>query len=105
MAITFNHNIIGMYDYKSRDTHTYHVEIRQGNCDGVHIWIDEEGNAHLFNFIADAQHIKNMIKDNIDAFENCENIKFNIYDKGAKRQAEYACKMGHNVEIFYNKIE
>ena len=104
MAITYNKHKIGEYDYKNSDGKTYHIEIRQGNCDGVHIWIDEEGYAHLFNFIGDAQHIKNMMKDNVDAFEDTDNIKLNIWDKGAERMMKYACKMGHVVQTYYEKL-
>lgn len=104
MAIYFNKTCIGTYNYHSRDGHTYKVEMRGGNCDSIHIWIDEKNEAHLFNFISNNEHLKNIEKDKYDIFENCTDIKMNSAYQPNYKLMKYATKNKHEVTMYYEKI-
>lgn len=104
MAVTYNANVMG----KMKLTHKgeqYEVEIRQGNCLAVFIYLydDEEGvkRASLQMFFADEQHLKNICKsvDNgeykdIFGYDKVNEIRLNM------RYKESATMLKHLVKYY-----
>ena len=65
--ITYNENLMGKMTIKQGER-TFEIEIRQGNCLAVFLHIrkaeDGEGYIHtLYNFFADEEHLKRIIKN------------------------------------------
>lgn len=110
--IQFDNIKIGSYVYTQTDSegkkHSYKIEMRSGNCDSVHVRLQKEIDGqtwiHLVNFIGDAQHLRNMEKYGYDIFENCTNIRLNVYFEQNVRLMRYATKFGHNVSCYYKEI-
>ena len=65
--ITYNENLMGKMTIKQAHG-TFEIEIRQGNCLAVFVHIrkaeDGDGYIHtLYNFFADEEHLKRIIKN------------------------------------------
>lgn len=101
----------GDEDYK------YKLQIRQGNCLAVIIWVrkstpeelkkNPEGKwfHSLFTFFADEQHCKNIMKEYKDIMmgEKVIDIKLNLYYKECNTLLKYFVKSGHNVRCYYEE--
>jgi hypothetical protein len=82
------------------------IEIRQGNCFAVflHICKAEDGKGYihtLYNFFADEQHLKNIIKNNDRVFfDEVVNIKLNCRYKECLTMLKHIVKY-HKVTCYY----
>lgn len=95
----------------------YTLQIRQGNCLAVIIWVrkatpeelekNPEGKwfHSLFTFFADEQHCKNLMKEYNDIMigERVIDVKLNLYYKECNTLLKYFVKSGHNVRCYYEK--
>lgn len=108
--ITYDKTEIGSYYYtNTRNNEKYRVSIRSGNCAGVHIYTykdkkDGERYNQLVNFVADNEHLKNMAKNGYDLFEDCKEIRLNMYFAQNIKLMMYAVKFGHKVNCYYKEI-
>ena len=120
MALRYNGNTIGVirifqeYDGK---THRYDIQIRQGNCLCVMVYVrkstpeelkqNPKGKWYhsLYSFYGDVQHIKNIMKDNDGKclFDDVVKIKLNMFYKEAWTLLKYFTKSGYKCECFYKE--
>lgn len=97
--------------------HKYTLEIRQGNCLAVVIFVrkataeelkeNQDGKWYhqLYTFYSDEQHMKNIIKNEGDIFfgEKVTSIKLNLYYKECKTLLKYFTLSGHKVTAYYEE--
>lgn len=94
----------------------FDLQIRQGNCLAVLIHVrkctPEEQDGHperkymhtLYSFYVDAQHMKNMLKNEGDVFfDKVTSINLNMYYKECATLLKYFTKAGHKVTCYYEK--
>jgi len=99
------------------ETVKYDVDIRQGNCLAVLVYVRKatkeelEKNPkgkwfhQLWSFFGDEQHMKNIMKDGGDVFfgEDIRKIELNMYYKECKTLLKYFLMSGHKVECYYEE--
>lgn len=67
----------------------FEIEIRRGNCLAVMIY-DTGEYYSLFNFYADEQHIKNILKNEYKLFnDEVKNVRLNMKYKESKTLLKY----------------
>lgn len=94
----------------------FKYQIRQGNCLGVMIntrqatekEIKESPEVKMYDelimFYVNEQHLKNMVKDNVDLLPYGTNyIGLNLYYNEAKTLLKYFTRAGFVVECYYRK--
>ena len=116
----YNGTTIGTITIKQRHAdkdYKYTLQIRQGNCLAVIIYVrkateeelkeNPEGKWYnqLYSFYGDEQHMKNIIKNEGDIFfgETVTNIKLNLYYKECKTLLKYYTLSGHKVTCYYKE--
>lgn len=103
------------------EKHRYTIQIRQGNCLAVFIHVRKATPAELeehpdgkyihtlYNFYADEQHIKNIMKaQNGKLFSDSDKvvkIELNTYFKESKTLLKYFTQAGHKVTCYYKETE
>ena len=94
MAVTFNNDLLGTFTLV-RNNNEFKIEIRRGNCLAVMIF-DKGDSYMLFNFWADEQHIKNIIKNSIVTnplfHGEAKNIRLNMKYKESAKLLKYIVK-------------
>lgn len=120
--LTYNGTTIGTVTIAQEfegEEHEFTIQIRQGNCLAVLVYIreatpeelakDPEGKYYhqLYSFYVDEQHMRNIIKNEGDIFggEKVTSIKLNLYYKECKTLLKYYTQSGHDVTCYYKKPE
>lgn len=97
--------------------HRYDIQIRQGNalCVMIHVRkatpeeLEKSPKGKyihtLYNFYADEQHIKNIMRDNNGdcMYDKVVKIELNMYFKEAKTLLKYFTRSGHKVTCYYKE--
>lgn len=94
MAVTFNQDLLGTFTLVQGDNE-FKIEIRRGNCLAVMVY-DAGDYWGLFNFWADEQHIKNIIKNSTSAqplfLGQAKDIRLNLKYKESAKILKYIVK-------------
>lgn len=119
MPLTYNGTTIGKLTIKQKlgnDEYKYNLQIRQGNCLAVIIYVrkatEEELKKNpkgkwyhqLVSFFADEQHMKNIMKDwgtLLDPMDEVVSCELNLYYKECWTLLKYFTKSGYNVKCYY----
>lgn len=95
----------------------YTLQIRQGNCLAVVIFVrkatkeeleqNPEGKWYhqLYTFWSDEQHLKNILKNEGDIMfgEKTTSVKLNMYYKECNTLLKYFVRSGHKVTAYYEE--
>lgn len=121
MALTYNGTTIGKIritqEYQPGQFANYTLQIRQGNCLAVAIYVrpltdEEKAQApgmryrhQLWTFWGDEQHMKNIIKNEGDIFfgEKVTSVELNMYYKECSTLLKYFTRSGHKVTCYYKE--
>ena len=95
---------------RNTDGSKWVVKYHPANCDlgaFIYHYKNEKGEkmARLWTFLADAQHVKNIMKNCDDhklLGEEVYKVKLNVYYKQAKAIVEACAKSGYKVECYYD---
>lgn len=102
--IHYNGNVLGRITIKE-DGHDYEIEIRQGNCLAVFIYVyqrDGKWYHQLWNFFNDVAHLRRIIKNTPDIFgEEVVSVELNTRYKESATLLKYITKAGHKVTCYY----
>lgn len=93
MAITFNQDLLGTFTLVQGDNE-FKIEIRRGNCLAVMIY-DVGDYWELYNFWADEQHIKNILKHSTNAqplLGQVKDVRLNMKYKESAKILKYIVK-------------
>lgn len=118
--LRYNGTTIGRIVIKQTHNDTeyrYNLQIRQGNCLAVVIYVrkstpeelekNPEGKWYhnLYTFFADEQHLKNLLKEYGDIFcgERIIDVRLNLYYKECNKLLKYIVKSGHQVRCYYEE--
>ena len=122
MPLTYNGNLIGKVtieqDIEDKATR-FTIDIRQGNalCVMVHVRkatpaeLEEQPNGKyihtLYNFYADEQHIKNIMRNNNGKclFDKVVKVELNMYFKEANTLLKYFTRSGYKVTCYYKETK
>lgn len=86
--INFTNEKLGEFTI-TQSNKDFKIEIRRGNCLAVMIY-DKGDSFMLFNFFADEQHIKNILKNDFKLFnEKVKNCRLNMKFKESKILLKY----------------
>lgn len=116
--LRYNGTTIGTITIKQNhygEEYKYTLQIRQGNCLAVVIFVrksteeelakNPEGKWYhsLYTFFADEQHLKNILKHEGDVLfgEKVVGIKLNLFYKECNTLLKYFTKSGHKVTCYY----
>lgn len=102
--ITFNANLMGKMVIV-QDENEFEIQIRQGNCLAVFIHLNDD-RATLYNFYADEQHLKNIIKgckeDGTRLFwDDVKSIRLNMRYKECAKLVKYFTQSGYEVNCYW----
>ena len=120
MALRYNGTTIGKIVIEQEvgdEKYKYNLQIRQGNCLAVILFVrrstPEELEKHpagkwyhqLFTFFADEQHCKNIMKDYGDILcgEKVLSCELNLYYKECWTLLKYFTKSGYKVKCYYKE--
>lgn len=124
MAIIYNSNVMGIVTIaqqrKDEDKpRKYKIQIRQGNCLAVFLYVYKKENPEdpkkcwvhqLVNFLGDEQHLKNIVKEQkTDVFawmlsaDWIDKIELNLYYKESNTLLKYMVRDGLKVQCYYKK--
>ena len=99
----------GSIKVKSADgTHTFDVKIHPANCwcAFIYHYKNENGEkmAQLWNFLADTQHAKNIMKE-FDTLlgSSVVSCKLNVYYKEAQQLVKPMAQSGYKVTCYYKE--
>lgn len=89
-------------------TKVFNIKIHPANalCAFIYHYKEEDGTkmAQLWNFLADTQHIKNIMKGYKTLLgEDVVSVKLNAYYKEARTLIEPMCKSGYKVTCYYKE--
>lgn len=118
--LRYNGTTIGTIDIEQEldgKKYKYTLQIRQGNCLAVIIYVrkatpeelaeNPEGKWYhqLYTFYSDEQHLKNILKHEKDVLfgEKVTSIKLNLYYKECNTLLKYYVRSGHKVTCFYKE--
>jgi len=118
--LRYNGTTIGTIDIEQEHDdkkYKYTLQIRQGNCQAVIIYVrkatpeelaeNPEGKWYhqLYAFYSDEQHLKNILKHEKDVLfgEKVTSIKLNMYYKECNTLLKYFVRSGHKVTAFYKE--
>lgn len=94
MAVTFNNDLLGTFTLV-QNNNEFKIEIRRGNCLAVMIF-DQGDSYMLFNFWADEQHIKNIVKNSTSAqplfLGQAKDVRLNMKYKESAKILKYIVK-------------
>ena len=104
MALTYNENLMGKLVI-AQGTDEFEIQIRQGNCLAVFIYpYKDKGKWYhqLFNFFADEQHIKNILKHQKRLFlDEVKSIRLNLKYKECSKLLKHLTENGYEVICYY----
>jgi len=117
MALTYNATKIGEISLKDSKGRAYKVQIRQGNCLAVLLYVrkphedelernPEAKKIHeLWSFYGDEQHLKNILKNEGDVLFHAHvtGIRLNVYYKECNTLLKYFALSGHKVTCYYEQ--
>lgn len=119
MALHYYEGRIGTLTIEQENAgekHRYEIQIRQGNCLAVFIHVRRATPAELercpkgkyihtlYNFFADEQHIKNILKNEGQLIgDKVIKIELNTYFKESKTLLKYFTKAGYKVTCYYKE--
>lgn len=124
MAIHYNGNIMGTVTIaqqrKDEDKpRKYKIQIRQGNCLAVFLYVYKQENPEdtkhpwvhqLVNFLADEQHLNNIIKyDKNNVFASIlsadwiDKVELNLFYKESNILLKYMVRDGLKVKCYYKE--
>lgn len=100
--ITYTEELLGKIQIKQKEN-VFEIEIRKGNCLAVfiHVGKNQEGETihTLYNFYADEQHLKNIIKnDKKIIFDEVLEIELNLAYKECYTLLKYFVNSGYEVK-------
>lgn len=100
--LTFTEELLGKIKIKQKEN-VFEIEIRKGNCLAVFIHVDknQEGETihTLYNFYADEQHLKNIIKkDKKIIFDEVLEIELYMAYKECYTLLKYFVNSGYEVK-------
>lgn len=92
----------------AQKNNTFVIDICQANatCAFISHHTDENGDKWntLQGFLADKQHVKNLIKNKCELFYgDIEKVTLNMWYKDSKDILQYFVRMGHKVECYYDE--
>ena len=84
------------------------VNIHPANalCAFIYHYKNDKGEkmSQLWNFLADTQHIRNIMKEHKTLLgEEVVSVKLNVYYKEARTLIEPMCKSGYKVSCYYKE--
>jgi len=124
MAIRYNGNIMGTVTIaqqrKDEDKpRKYKIQIRQGNCLAVFLYVYKQENPEdpkhpwvhqLMNFLADEQHLKNIAKEKktgVFAYmlsaDWIDKVELNLFYKESNTLLKYMVRDGLKVKCYYKE--
>ena len=127
MAIRYNGNTMGVvYIEQQRNgeekPRKYKIQIRQGNCLAVFLYVYKKENPEdpkrpwvhqLMNFLADSVHLMNIIKEwktggkgvfaRMLSADKITKVKLNMFYKESKTLLGYMVRDGLKVECYYKE--
>ena len=124
MAIRYNGNIMGTVTIaqqrKDEDKpRKFKIQIRQGNCLAVFLYVYKQETPEdpkhpwvhqLMNFLADEQHLKNIIKGEKEAVFSymlsadwIEKVELNLFYKESNTLLKYMVRDGLKVKCYYKE--
>lgn len=120
MPLRYNGTTIGNIVIEQEiggDKYRYKLQIRQGNCLAVVLYVrrstpeelkeNPKGKWYhqLFTFFCDEKHCKNIMKDYGDIMcgEKVVSVKLNMYYKECWTLLKYFTKSGHKVTCYYKE--
>ena len=124
MALRYNGNIMGTVTIAQQrqdedKPRKYKIQIRQGNCLAVFLYVYKEENPEdpkkcwvhqLMNFLADEQHLKNIFKDvknDVFAYMLSANwidkVELNLFYKESNTLLKYMVRDGLKVKCYYKE--
>lgn len=124
MAIRYNENIMGTVTIaqqrKDEDKpRKYKIQIRQGNCLAVFLYVYKKENPEnpkmcwvhqLMNFLANEQHLKNVVKNEktnvftkILSADWIDKVELNLFYKESNTLLKYMVRDGLKVKCYYKE--
>lgn len=124
MAIHYNGNIMGVITIAQQrqdeeKPRKYKIQIRQGNCLAVFLYVYKKENPEdpkkcwvhqLMNFLADEQHLKNVVKnEKTNVFTKMlssdwiVNTELNLFYKESNTLLKYMVRDGLKVKCYYKE--
>ena len=124
MALHYNENVMGIITIAQQrkdeaKPRKYKIQIRQGNCLAVFLYVYKKDNPdnpkmcwvhQLMNFLADEQHLKNIVKDcktNVFAWmlsaDWIDKVELNLFYKESNTLLKYMVRDGLKVKCYYKK--
>jgi len=124
MAIRYNENIMGVVTIAQQrqdedKPRKYKIQIRQGNCLAVFLYVYKQENPEdpkypwvhqLMNFLGDEQHLKNIVKEKKkDAFawmlsaDWIDKVELNLFYKESNTLLKYMVRDGLKVKCYYKE--
>ena len=85
---------------------TFKVNLYFGNCMALAIYeYEKDGEKwhQLYWFLADEQHLKNILKDSPKFFDEIKSIRLNMYYKSSETLQRYLVKLGIRVTAYYKE--
>lgn len=112
MALTYSSEMLGTLAIKQHNRN-FKIDIRRGNCLAVFVYVrknpDSTGKHDkyihtLWNFFADEQHIKNIMKHEHNLLgDEVVSIKLNTYYKESMTLVKWLTKSGYKVTCYYKE--
>ena len=120
MAIRYNGNIMGTVTIAQQrkdenKPRKFKIQIRQGNCLAVFIHAYKEDQKRcwihqLMNFLADEQHLKNIVKNEKEnvftrmlSADWIDKVELNLFYKESNTLLKYMVRDGLKVKCYYKK--
>ena len=124
MAIHYNGNVMGIVTIAQQrqdedKPRKFKIQIRQGNCLAVFLYVYKKDNPdnpkmcwvhQLMNFLADEQHLKNIVKDcktNVFAWilsaDWIDKVELNLAYKESNTLLKYMVRDGLKVKCYYKE--
>ena len=86
---------------------TLYIYAANAICAFINEYKNEEGEtmAQLISFFADSQHVRNLIKNKVDLFENdiVKKVSLNMWYEDNKYVLNYFIRLGYKVTCYYKE--
>lgn len=126
MALRYNGNIMGTITIAQQRQNEdkprkYKIQIRQGNCLAVFLYVYKQENPEdpkkcwvhqLMNFLGDEQHLKNIFNDKslekkvfatMLSADTIEKVELNLFYKESNTLLKYMVRDGLKVKCYYKE--
>lgn len=91
---------------KDGEQQTFKINLYYGNCLCIALYQyvkDGEKWHQLYWFLADEQHLKNILKGDIRFFSEVKSVRLNLYYKSSVVLQRHLVRLGHRVTTYYKE--